>query len=1099
MKFLQARAQGETLLRMVTANNKDAEPMSMLQDPDIWVIDTGATCNSTGNEQGMTNKTNAKNNQTTVGNGAKVTAKFEGKIPFETDDGTKGTMAGVKLMPGSPFNLISGTKLLTMGYKMTGDANEILYEKEGNKLKFNIKVNTPEGMVLAARLKRTATEVGGAATEYKQTKTISIKKAHEQLGHMGEDETRRAAKALGWTITRGSLNKCESCAIGKAKQKNVKVNEPKEKSHEVNGRVFLDMSRIVGPNAEVQPKRPNWCIVVDQMTGKKDSAFYETKSDMVEPTCRKMKAWEEQGKPVKIIRMDNGGENKKLVKRLNSPEWKMYPTIEYTARDTPQHNHMAEVGLSTLYGRGRAMMSYANIPNDWKPIVAPKAFETASDLDGLVPVEVNGKVQPRDIHYNKRLPMFAYHLRTWGEAGVVKVKTSTSPKLSDRGVTCMFVGYAKDHAGDCYQMLNMETRRILETRDVAWLNRMYFDVPNDKDEEENNMPDVDDLVTKMNVHPPVDAAEPEGEGGNEDVATTRSGRTIRAPARLIEEIGANNVTSNKAGGEHFRNDEIMAVGAGIGGGFVHTSELIPMKYNEAIAKDPDGWNKAVDKEHERMLAHRVWKAIPRSLVPRTAKVLSSTWAMKQKADGTKRARINARGFEQHEGEHYDKEGISSPVVNEASIFIILILIIMARMWCELNDVKGAFLNGLFSGGETLYMEVPQGFKKFYPGDVLLLLLKTIYGLKQAAFEYWRALLKALKTVGLERSKADPCVYYKWTDEGLMIWSSWVDDLLSCGHKEDVVKGREAIKQHFELDEVGELKEYVGCKVEYNREEGWMELTQPVLIQSFEDEFEMPTKEYNTPAVPNSVLTGNDEGLLNESAHRNYRKGVGKLIHLGKYTKAECLNAIRELSRFGSKPNEAHYKAMIRAMRYCVSTKHLGLRLKPNKQWNPKDRNFLFEVTGTSDSDFAKDPETRRSVSGWAAFLNGAPYVRKSKMQQFVTMSVTEAECVAATSCVQDMLYGKRFLESLGLKVKLPMTLFMDNKGGVDIFNNWSIAGNTRAISVRLAFIRELKEAGIVEIKWLQGIDNCADLFTKNVDGVTFSKHASVFNGSNNTT
>jgi hypothetical protein len=549
-------------------------------------------------------------------------------------------------------------------------------------------------------------------------------------------------------------------------------------------------------------------------------------------------------------------------------------------------------------------------------------------------------------------------------------------------------------------------------------------------------------------------------------------------------------------------DEIMAVGAGIGGGFEHTSELIPMKYNEAMKKDPKGWGAAIEQEHERMIKHKVWKAVPEESVPKEAKILTSTWAMKQKADGTKRARINARGYEQIPGEHYDETNISSPVVNEASIFLILILIIMGRMWAKLNDVKGAFLNGNFSGGEKLYMRVPQGFEKYYPVNVLLELLKTIYGLKQAAFEYWRALLKAIQDMGLQRNKADPCVYFKWTNEGLMIWSSWVDDLLSCGDKAEVQKGREALKKHFELDEVGELKEYVGCKIEYNRDEGYMILTQPVLIQSFEDEFELPMREYTTPAVPNSVLVGSkeaggegDESLLNEQEHRQYRKGVGKLIHLGKYSKSECLNAIRELSRFGNRPNKAHYKAMIRAMRYCVSTKDKGLMLKPNKRWDPKDKDFEFEITGKSDSDFAKDPETRRSVSGWAAFLNGAPYARKSKMQKFVTLSVTEAECVSGTSCIQDMLYGKNFLEAMGLKVKLPMTLWMDNKGAVDLFNSWSIAGNTRAISVRLAYVRELKEAGIIEIKWMQGTENPVDLFTKNLDGPTFHKHEKVFSGS----
>ncbi|MEM9078893.1 MAG: hypothetical protein AAGC43_17765, partial [Bacteroidota bacterium] len=66
-----------------------------------------------------------------------------------------------------------------------------------------------------------------------------------------------------------------------------------------------------------------------------------------------------------------------------------------------------------------------------------------------------------------------------------------------------------------------------------------------------------------------------------------------------------------------------------------------------------------------------------------------------------------------------------------------------------------------------------------------------------------------------RNKADPCVYFCWTDKGLNLWASWVDDLLSCGNEKDVKDGRQAIKQYFDLDEIGELKEYVGCKIEFN--------------------------------------------------------------------------------------------------------------------------------------------------------------------------------------------------------------------------------------------------------------------------------------------
>ena len=89
-------------------------------------------------------------------------------------------------------------------------------------------------------------------------------------------------------------------------------------------------------------------MIIDEKTGNKSTSFHESKDGMVLPTCVKFKDWEQQGIPVKTFRMDNAGENKKLVEALNSKDWKMYPTIEYTARDTPQHNHLAEVAIATI-------------------------------------------------------------------------------------------------------------------------------------------------------------------------------------------------------------------------------------------------------------------------------------------------------------------------------------------------------------------------------------------------------------------------------------------------------------------------------------------------------------------------------------------------------------------------------------------------------------------------------------------------------------------------------------------------------------------------------------------------------------------------------
>ena len=62
----------------------------------------------------------------------------------------------------------------------------------------------------------------------------------------------------------------------------------------------------------------------------------------------------------------------------------------------------------------------------------------------------------------------------------------------------------------------------------------------------------------------------------------------------------------------------------------------------------------------------------------------------------------------------------------------------------------------------------------------------------------------------------------------------------------------------------------------------------------------------------------------------------------------------------------------------------------------------------------------------------------------------------------------KIMESIGLKVKLPMRLLVDNKGAVDLANNWSISGRTRHMEVRQYFLRDMKDEGIIITKWISG-------------------------------
>ena len=83
---------------------------------------------------------------------------------------------------------------------------------------------------------------------------------------------------------------------------------------------------------------------------------------------------------------------------------------------------------------------------------------------------------------------------------------------------------------------------------------------------------------------------------------------------------------------------------------------------------------------------------------------------------------------------------------------------------------------------------------------------------------------------------------------------------------------------------------------------------------------------------------------------------------------------------------------------------------------------------------------------------------------------------------------------MGLKVKKPMILNVDNKGAKDLRDNWSVGGRTRHVEVKQMFLRELKESKVIDTNWIPGEEMRSDIYTKNLAGPLFEKHGSKFVG-----
>ena len=1155
-----------------------AGDMSMddLKDEVYWIGDTGATTHLTNNRQAMNNIKSAQNYTVVMGNGTeskgKVAGDISGYIYNNKDEKVMSAVIhDVVYSKTTKFNLFSITSMINKGWKLHGDEKALTLTKRKTRIAFDIKVKTPKGFLFVMKFKRNKSEEVAAPVQDKEEK-ISIQRAHQLLSYRNEVDVRQTCKHLGIMVKDGKLRPSDAVYVGKAK-KNVipKVSEG-EKSKVVNGRVNLDLAtlkwKVNGVKAKIT--NPVWRLVVDERSTLKFTSFHATKDDMVEPTCEQFHAWKYIGKPVQIVRCDNAGENKLLEQRLKGEVWKMPVKFEYTGRATPQQNSLVERGFDTLMSDARSMMYKANIPEDKRHKLCKEAIMTATLNDGLMVKTIDGRTATRFEHFGDEIPRFARNLRIWGEAGVVSLRDLKTPKIGDKGLVCMFVGYALQHPSDCYRMYNCKTGRIHVTRDVKWLHKMFFnedkepnndvvaDMNNDTDE--NVIDDFDEIeenekeaTVEINVAeneievPEVDENPTDGvEEGNEEKTTesdsdesvsdesqnstsekeiswansnedkgewtkvkTRSGRKIYKPKRQLYETGNTaftkaeiNYYSVLADADDFDESEetrstnsdiqkeIAAVGAGVGGGFNNTQELHVMKYKEAMNSDKKKeWLDAIDEEYKKFEKFKVFEPIKIEDVPKNAKILTNTWACKMKSNGTYRARLNMRGYEQKDGEHYNSASISSPVTNDVTIRIIFVLLLMAGYMSYLLDIRGAFLHGEFHNGEIIYSRIPEGFQnRWDPKIWLWKILKTIYGMKQSGMSFWIQLLKCMRHMGFSRSNSDPALYYKWTEKGLNVWISWVDDLLTIGPKEDVIKNKEELMKRFECDDIGKLNEYVGCKIDINEEERCMKITQPVLLQSYEDEFDLMNKEFKTPAEAKQVLVkASDDSKLGPDEQFKFRSGIGKLLHMMRWSRPEIWNSVRECSRHLGNCSRGHTKAMKRIMKYCTLTPKRGWRLKPKRSWNGKDKTFLFIILGRPDASYGSCIDTRRSTTGIVVFLEGTPVVVKSGLQKIVALSTAEAELIAMVQCIQEMIFVKKVLESMELKVQLPMIVQCDNKGAVDMANGWNVNGGTKHIDICLNFIRELKEEGTIRVEWISTNDMTADILSKNLDKSKFEK------------
>ena len=109
--------------------------------------------------------------------------------------------------------------------------------------------------------------------------------AHDLLGHCNHRSTKEVVVVLGWVVTGDENDPCIYFTTAKAKQ-NTLDRTRNSKARESNERIGIDISTIKSPRkSEIIVSKPNWLMVVDEMSGVKISSFHKNKDDIIDMYC----------------------------------------------------------------------------------------------------------------------------------------------------------------------------------------------------------------------------------------------------------------------------------------------------------------------------------------------------------------------------------------------------------------------------------------------------------------------------------------------------------------------------------------------------------------------------------------------------------------------------------------------------------------------------------------------------------------------------------------------------------------------------------------------------------------------------------------------
>ena len=199
--------------------------------------------------------------------------------------------------------------------------------------------------------------------------------------------------------------------------------------------------------------------------------------------------------------------------------------------------------------------------------------------------------------------------------------------------------------------------------------------------------------------------------------------------------------------------------------------------------------------------------------------------------------------------------------------------------------------------------------------------------------------------------------------------------------------------------------------------------------------------------------------------------VGQFRFLPDRTRPDIATAVGVLGSAAAKPTRAHLRGVNHLAKYLKSTKELELVLG-----GLDDEVNLFGYTDASHNP----DKTSRPRLGYCFYLNlesGTIFARSVK-DTCVSHSSCESEIKAIDMAIRQTVWMRGFLEELGFPQKSPTILHTDSESAIKLGELCNVGNNSLHIVMRINYIHECIEAGIIKLQYVNTDNEVADVLTK---------------------